>query len=305
MPRFSVVMPVHNRASLVGAAIESVLEQPGEKCEIIVVDDGSTDDTLKVLSNYKQHIQVFQQENQGPGAARNVGIKAARGDYIAFLDSDDLWLPWTLETYHRVLFEHKEAPALLLASSFSFEQSSEVKTLQPEKFQVEHFNDYLATSHKALSFGASSLVVRADVLHAAGGFASRWMNAEDLDLCLKLGTAPVFRLLHSPVTFGYRRHEGSAVSHLPRTLDGIHHLIAQERAGLYPGGQARERERIEIITRHIRPVALECLRRGAHEEGWKLYRATFGWQAKLRRTSFLAAFPLLMLKSKIQAQAKS
>src|SRR5687767_8482749 len=102
MPFFSTIIPVHNRAALVAEALDSVLKQEFTDQEIIVVDDGSTDDTPEVLASYGTDVTVIRKtKNEGPGSARNLGVEHASGDYIAFLDSDDIWFPWTLSTYHR------------------------------------------------------------------------------------------------------------------------------------------------------------------------------------------------------------
>jgi len=91
-PDVSVVIPAYNAAWCVAKAIESVLVQEGADFEIIVVDDGSTDDTAAVLARYGDAIRVVRQRNQGLSAARNAGIRAAQGEFVAFLDADDWWL---------------------------------------------------------------------------------------------------------------------------------------------------------------------------------------------------------------------
>ena len=95
--RVSVIIPTFNRAALVCRAVESVLNQTYRDIEVIVVDDGSTDDTLDRLARYGTSIHVRQQPNRGVCAARNNGICAATGDYIALLDSDDFWMLWKTE----------------------------------------------------------------------------------------------------------------------------------------------------------------------------------------------------------------
>ncbi len=93
----SVIIPVFNRAALISRALNSVLAQNRPPDEIIVVDDGSTDQTLSVLNRYRSQIHILQQQNKGVSAARNAGLRAASGEWIALLDSDDAWLPQKLE----------------------------------------------------------------------------------------------------------------------------------------------------------------------------------------------------------------
>src|SRR5215472_561278 len=93
----SVIIPAYNHARFLTPAIESVLSQTMEPSEIVVVDDGSTDETSSVLGTFGRQIRVVRQKNQGVAAARNRGAELATGEYLAFLDADDLWLPRKLE----------------------------------------------------------------------------------------------------------------------------------------------------------------------------------------------------------------
>lgn len=97
--QFSVVLPTYNRAGLIARTIQSVLDQTWESWELIIIDDGSTDETAQVVSPFLKdaRIRYLRQTNSGQAVARNRGISTATGDYIAFLDSDDLWLPMKLE----------------------------------------------------------------------------------------------------------------------------------------------------------------------------------------------------------------
>ncbi len=114
-PILSVIIPTRNRAYLVGEAIESALNQRQGEIEIIVVDDGSTDDTAKVLTeNYGSRIRLLRTpERRGAGAARNAGLRLARGELIAFLDDDDLWLPGKLDAELNALERFPDADGIV------------------------------------------------------------------------------------------------------------------------------------------------------------------------------------------------
>ena len=107
MPFFSVIVPVYKSRQWVGRAIESILAQTFEDFELILVDDGSPDDSVEVIAQYTDpRMKLIQQENRGRGGARNRGIEASTGTWITFLDPDDQWLPGLLEDYYRVISDH-------------------------------------------------------------------------------------------------------------------------------------------------------------------------------------------------------
>ena len=111
-PLVTVIIPTYNRARLVGEAIDSVLAQEWAGLQIVVADDGSTDDTREVVSRYGDKLEYFFQPNAGQAAARNRALERARGEFIAFLDSDDLWLPHKLRTEIAVFERLPEAVAV-------------------------------------------------------------------------------------------------------------------------------------------------------------------------------------------------
>ncbi len=100
MPFFSVIIPTYNRSSMVAEAVSSVLNQTFKDFEILVIDDGSTDDTQSALSPFSDRVCYFRQENGGVASARNLGIAKSRGEYICYLDSDDLWPANKLSSYN-------------------------------------------------------------------------------------------------------------------------------------------------------------------------------------------------------------
>lgn len=291
MAYFSAIIPTYNRAKLLRLTIDSVLAQTFQDFEVIVVDDGSTDNTQTIVDGYRERLRYYKQENAGPGAARNFGAEHARGEYIAFLDSDDLWFPWSLETYASAI-RKADNPAFIAGKPFRFRDPSELSDVLFMRSKFERFADYLASGDQWRWWGVSSFVIRTDAFRAVGGFAENEMNGEDADLALKLGDAAGFVQMTSPFTFAYREHTGNLTRNLSKSLAGISYTVQEEQAGHYPGGNARARERWRILTRHVRPMAFECLRAGHRDDAWQLYRATFAWHRALRRWKFLLGFPL-------------
>lgn len=301
---FSVVTPVFNRAALLAETLRSILAQRYDDYEVLVVDDGSSDGSADVARSFGAKVRVLEQHNQGPGAARNLALKHATGDYIAFLDSDDVWFPWTLDVYAQVIGHHG-SPSFITGCPMDFTEAGQLAEVTETAIRVETFPDYLASGDEWRWYGLSSFVVKREAVLMAGGFSNDSINGEDADLALRLGTAPRFVHLLAPVTFGYRRHTGSIRHQMEKTMRGWRHMLAQEAEGHYPGGPARASERWRIITRHVRPCALQCLDAGMSAEGWQLYRAMFRWHVRLGRWRFLAAFPVLALKAASRSRRKA
>ncbi len=299
---FSIVIPVFNRANLIQITIESILNQNIDNYEIIIVDDGSTDNTIEILQEYGSKIKLFTQRNQGPGKARNIGIEHSQGEYIAFLDSDDLWFPWTLDVYAQII-KATNNPAFLagqsifFSKSISFSNEHELEFVQIPQLQYRFYQNLYASSKDVSSFLTSSVVIRRDTLQQLGGFTDQWINSEDNDLWLRLGTAEGFVYIDSPYVLAYRQHSHSAISIATKTYDGTRYLIQQEKQNQYPGGKIREKERLEILTRHIRPVSLSCLHENEVHKGWQLYKETFLWHLVLGRFRYLIGFLWLICVS--------
>ena len=292
MIRFSVVIPTYNRSAWLVEAIESALAQTEPPFEIIVADDGSTDDTLAVLEKFAGRVKVLTQRNAGPAAARNLGIGTAGGDYVAFLDSDDLWFPWTLALYREAIERHG-TPALVEGAHVEFDTEQGAPKVERAEVREEPAADYFASPRGAL--WPSGVAVRAVALKAAGGFTPHAFNAEDCDLWLRLGTERGFVHIAQPPVFAYRRHPASAVASLQKSCGGISAMIDCERRGGYPGGAERWRERIKILTSHTRPLSVACAKRGLAREALAIYRRTLGWNIRLLRLRYLFALPCLAL----------
>ena len=114
--KYSVVIPVYNKAPYIARTLTSVLAQNFDDYEIIVVDDGSTDDSMQKLRQVQSpKIRIIRQENQGVAVARNTGILAAQGEYIAFLDADDAWLPEYLQTIDHLVENYPQSDIFVKA----------------------------------------------------------------------------------------------------------------------------------------------------------------------------------------------
>jgi len=185
MPKVSVIIPTYNRAHLVTLAIESVLSQTYQDFEIIVVDDGSRDNTQAIIESISDpKIRYLYQANQGPGAARNTGIRAATGQYVAFLDTDDLLLPEKLALQVEALGKQPELG--LVAGGHLFVDEAG-KPLAERRPWLSHPELSLTTWLYTCPITINAALVRREWLARAAGFdPALGGQAEDWDLWLRL-----------------------------------------------------------------------------------------------------------------------
>jgi glycosyltransferase involved in cell wall biosynthesis len=292
MSLFSVVIPTYNRAALLQKTIASVLAQNYSDYEIIVADDGSTDETGQVLASFGDKIRVCRQENKGQGAARNLGARNSTSEYLAFLDSDDLWFPWTLSTYAQII-EQQNRPTLVAGTLVYFRDEAELRTIQRTPLGLETFADYYAASRRGHYCGSCQMVVRRDALLEIGGFAEeKSINNEDHDFVMRLGTSAGFVHVSSPAMIGYRQHLQALTRDMSKTFVGSVRLLHMEKAGRFPGGRDRRGDRRRLLTQHVRSVTLEFLRQKEYQKAWALYKQSFGWNLALGRFRYLAGFLL-------------
>lgn len=289
MPLFSVIITAYNRAHLAPATITSVLAQTFSDYEVILVDDGSTDDLLGAIHPFRDRIRVFQQANSGPGPARNLGIRHATGTYCAFLDGDDLWYPWTLEVMAEII-EINASPALILGKSRPFFDDNEVIADVQAPTSVRTFSDYFASARHSFWIGGSALVVKTTDLRTAGCFTQERIIADDLDVCLRVGDRQGFVAVDSPLTFAYRQHSQNISNSLDRILLSIQYLVTQEQSAAYAGGPARRHARQRIVCRHTRPWAIAAAKSGRLRTAWTLFRRILPWCIREGRGRFICGF---------------
>ncbi|HSE18858.1 MAG TPA: glycosyltransferase family A protein [Pyrinomonadaceae bacterium] len=169
-PLVSVIIPVYNGARYLRAALESVFAQTYRSFEVIVVDDGSADDSGVIAQSFP-FVRYIHQENQGVAAARNNGIAAARGEFFAFLDQDDLWIPEKLRLQIGHLLSHTELGYTLTHQQFFLDAGATL----PAWFRKE----LLASVHTGWVLG--TLVVRRTAFEQVGNFATGYSAANDSD----------------------------------------------------------------------------------------------------------------------------
>jgi glycosyltransferase involved in cell wall biosynthesis len=210
-PLVSVVVPVYNGDRYLASALESVLEQDYCPFEIIVVDDGSVDDTAKIARSYEEVSYIYQ-TNQGPAAARNAGVVAARGEFIAFLDADDLWTANKLSLQMNHLLRHPEVGYVLARQRFLLEPGA---TLTPYQREALLAVDQIGAT-------PSTWVVRKVLFHQIGKLDYSLRHYEDLDWLARANDAHIQRFVVQETLLHKRIHNsnlsGETGDHFPILL---------------------------------------------------------------------------------------
>lgn len=187
----SVIIPTYNRGWTIGEAVDSVLAQDYRDFELIVVDDGSTDNTPQVLDAYRGAIKVFRQENKGVSAARNRGISETSGRFIAFLDSDDLWLPQKLS--RQVEFFNTTPDALICQTEEVWIRSG--VRVNPKKRHKKPSGMIFEPSLALCLVSPSAVMIRRSLLEIVGNFDEALPACEDYDLWLRISCRfPVYHI---------------------------------------------------------------------------------------------------------------
>ena len=202
MDLVSVIIPNHNYGRYLKAAIESVLGQSYPRHEIIVVDDGSTDESLEVLRSYGDRIKWFQQSRQGVSAARNRGIQESRGEFVAWLDSDDRWHPEKLAR-QLVAFDRPSVGMVYCGRQLIDGEGRWLQTQQP-RHSGWLLKD-IALLRWAQAPGGSTALVRRTCLDRVGGFDPSLSTSADWDFWRRIACAYEIRIVPEPLV-SYRQH---------------------------------------------------------------------------------------------------
>lgn len=214
MSRVSVIIPCYNHARYLSQAIASVLAQTRVAAEIIVIDDGSTDDTAQVAASFGEHIRYLYQPNAGLSAARNAGIRAGKGDYLGFLDADDLWRPDFLRVLVSLLDSDARLGAVYCGSRFVDANANPLSQVITRTVPAERLYDALIDGE---FFPPCAVLVRRAVLEHVGLFDEALRASEDWDLWLRV--AEQYPFAGTPQTLALYRMHGS---NMTRDLEHIH-----------------------------------------------------------------------------------
>jgi glycosyltransferase involved in cell wall biosynthesis len=253
----SVIIPTHNRAALVTEAVASVLAQSFRDFELLVVDDGSTDGTAAALAPYEPQIRLLRRASRGGvSAARNTGITAARGEWLAFLDSDDLWLPEKLARQMAYLAAH---PDLKLCQTEETWVRRGVRVSQPLSHRKAGGRIFFASLERCL-VSPSAVILHRRLYEQHGVFDEGLPAAEDYDLWLRLAWRYDIGLLPEPLIIkrGGRADQLSGQRGLDRyRIRALTKLLADP--GL-PAPEAQAARR--VLARKCAIYAQGCTKRG-------------------------------------------
>lgn len=260
--KLSVIIPAYNRADLIEATIESILDAGLEDFEIVVVDDGSTDRTPEVVGAMGPPVFYLRKENGGLASARNAGFAASHGRYVAFLDSDDLWLPGAVGALIEHLDEREEIPFLFgdaqmgspedgfrsFVGTFAGEALQELpsREVRPGVRRFDRRPFFRLLVRRNLMF-LGSMVSRREVLEQIGPFDSVPYGAEDWHYFLRLGLQYDYHYCEDLPVATYVQHSSNMTKDQDRMNYGFSKAL--ERLLEEPGLEAEERE---YVLHHLR-----------------------------------------------------
>jgi teichuronic acid biosynthesis glycosyltransferase TuaG len=222
----SVVIPVYNHQEFVGDAIESVLAQNYNSLEVLVVDDGSTDNTATVVRNFGNRVRYFYKNNGGTSSALNVGIKCARGTHVCWLSSDDMFLPTKIQKQIK-LFENHPGLGMVYTDWYETDEQANIKKLFRSPDLLTR-NQAALTLLKGNCINGSTVMIKSDCFKKVGYFKENYLQAHDHEMWLRL--CRYFRFGHIPEPLLlYRRHHKN-LSLQPDPDHERHHLEMYQEA---------------------------------------------------------------------------
>lgn len=228
-PLVTIVIPTYNYARFVEEAVRSAAAQTYKNTEIILVDDGSTDDTpakLEALKSEVPNLRVITTEHQGVSRARNCGTRAGKGEYVAYLDADDLWHPTKIEKQVHAMVQHANDPEW--AAVYCLFRPIDENAMVVANAPALETRGYFFARHLAMNpIGTGSgIMVRRDLILEIGGFDPNLSHCEDLDAQLRVSKHHKIELVREYLV-GYRKHRGSASQHHLEMADAALEVLGQ------------------------------------------------------------------------------
>lgn len=257
-PSLSVVIPCYNAAAWIVSSLSSVYAQAWDDLEVLVIDDGSTDESVAVVREHFPQATVLQQTNGGVAAARNAGLKAARGEWVAFIDADDHWLPGKLRAQMDLLTAHPEAR--MVCSGWQYWLSGDAAPHPELLDRLRLIDDTAAHQHgpsgwiypellQSCCVWTSTVVAQRELLLALDGFDTTLKVGEDYDLWLRASrVTPILRVQRALAL--YRQHPNSLTRQPPaKNWEGLVLQSALTRWG-YNGPDGRSAE-VRAVARSM------------------------------------------------------
>ena len=291
MKTISVVIPTYNYALYLPEAIDSVLAQTYAPLEIIVVDDGSTDDTPRVLAAYGDKVRVIRQDNQGVAAARNAGLAAARGEYVALLDSDDVWLPRKLEL-QMARFESDPSLGFVHCGAETFDGERTLGLLV-DGMEGWVRDAILCLDRAVIPVPGSGTLFSKRVLDEVGGFDVRLPPSDDWDLCYRIATRYPIGFVRD-VLVRYRMHGAGMHLDIPKMERAMLLSLDKAFASPEPAVQARRHHAYGRLHR----ILAGCYFR-QHKPGNFVRHALKSLSYDPTNIGYFAAYPLRVIARRV------
>lgn len=260
LPLVSVIIPTYNRRSLIGEAVESVLGQSFRDFELIVVDDGSTDGTAKELAKYGARLRLSCQQRRGVSAARNLGVREARGRLLAFLDSDDLWRPEKLAVQTAFMEQH---PQWQICQTEEIWLSNGAR-VNPRLIHKKPDGDIFLRSLELCLVSPSAVMMTRALFEATGGFDDALPVCEDYDLWLRIAVDHHVALIAEPLVI----KRGGHADQLSRSLWGMdrYRVVALQKLLRSGIRSPRRAAALAMLRRKVAILAQGARKRGKERE---------------------------------------
>ena len=274
--RFSIVIACYNQEAFIRESVESALSQGHPDKEIIVVDDCSSDGTANVLKTFGASINLaILPKNSGVYASRNHGASLANGEYLVFLDGDDVLMPWALDVYCHLVIARRPKIVLGRAVRFHGKVPGANTNDIPNSVQFVEYDHFLAKDRPGI-YNTSALVVNRSHFWSAGGWSQGIFYQDIQDLLVKMGALGKMIFVLEPGTVWYRMHSTNAVHDVSSFVEGIRVLLTNASAGKYPGGRKCRVERSAWFGGLALYWAKEAIRTGCYRDGLNLI--ALGWR---------------------------